>query len=743
MLAWRGEPADVPFILDAFEHGDSKARRTAARALLVFGPALTQHGRDRVYSLMQSIPAAATPEAIWALVEAQDPRVYDLALEAYRSGALGAVTTLDNHRAFDAALIGSLDLKRTLTFAQDQDPQMRLLAAQTCSRGAPTECVPWLLQLVRDRVPAVRAAAAPGLVKIGSDEAHQALTQALRTAQVLDREHMLIALRDEAGLAGLVAALDSVSPEPDLGGKQTERIFYIMNGRGPFRQTVLDPRGADALDDYMQHTPHPYGRIHAAVVLAQLGDMRAVPVLAAQLRVAPSNVPISGPRDLFGGHPPEEERVLAARALEQLAEVYPERLGELRRAAEDPLLKYLRDPEHGHPAALSALVKMRSPKVITQLHTWASPKMRLPKPTDDFATFAAQKWRWAADSLRALGQLRDPSSLGLLENTLNSRPKEFNLTVQSLANTPKSPLVVAMQLLKPAAIAGLAEFGGERAADALFAFADDPYENELTRIQACKGLAWAASDALLRDVLNRIRALRDGTNTLDPRLQCFLQTFATRAAPSLKLEIVALLEELSLAGDVASGFFLGQALGRMGVDESDEARLLALLRRDDRAALPAALALFAGARPEMAQVVALRMFGRSAAQKTELWSAYGDMLFDISDQDLSSGALYRWVENAFAGEYLGKFALPWPHPAIARNGSPQESSVHPMSSLSFRLAAYASGVEGNTAAIHALLAAEERGALIALRDTPGPGSHAAYRAYLQLPRSPMTDVTDH
>jgi hypothetical protein len=55
-----------------------------------------------------------------------------------------------------------------------------------------------------------------------------------------------------------------------------------------------------------------------------------------------------------------------------------------------------------------------------------------------------------------------------------------------------------------------------------------------------------------------------------------------------------------------------------------------------------------------------------------------------------------------------------------------------MSPLQFRLSALQAAQEGNTAATGALLAAAEGGALLSLRDTPGPGSHAAHRAYQQL-----------
>jgi hypothetical protein len=110
------------------------------------------------------------------------------------------------------------------------------------------------------------------------------------------------------------------------------------------------------------------------------------------------------------------------------------------------------------------------------------------------------------------------------------------------------------------------------------------------------------------------------------------------------------------------------------------------------------------------------------------------MLTDLTEEDLRGGALYRWVTNAYALDYLGARCLEWSRVAVAQRltGLIPELIAHPMSPLQFRLSALQAAQEGNTAATGALLAAAEGGALLSLRDTPGPGSHAAHRAYQQL-----------
>jgi len=741
MLARRASPADLPMILEAFKRGTPKIRRAALRALLVFGPELGPGTRGQLWAAVQQAPGAATPELVWALVVAQDARIYEVALGAYRSGQLTSVKTIDQTDAYDPALIGLLDLKRTLTLAQDRDPKLRLLVAQACSRAAQTECTPWLVRLLRDSTPEVSAAAAPGLVKIGSDEAHEALTQALRAANDEHRARLLTALRDEAGLPGLVAALDSVSPEPEVAHAHTAQIFeLLLAGRFLAYQTALDPRGADALDEYMQHTPQMYARTWAALTLAKLGDLRALPILAARLRLTPGQAYPGNSTFEQAARRDDGERVQAANMLCELADAYPEHLGEIRRAAEDALLSWLHQPAYWHPSAVRALAKMRSTKIMPNVRMWASLNTPLPKLTDDLHAMTRHPWFYATESLHALGIAHDGTSLWVLQASLRRRPKNYDLTTDGLSADPNHPLAMVLRLLDSGAASGLSELGDARGADSLIAFADDPLENESTRVEACRGLAWVANEQQLTKILERLHALRSGENTLDARFGCFLETFAQRAASNFKLELLALFEELIQASDIHSAFLVAQALGRIGLAETDESRLLALAARSDRGALPAALALLVGARQELAQWTALSMLGRAESQVQELKDAYVQNAQYLSEEDLRNGTLVRWVTNAFAVEQAGVAATDWPRVALTQrigNLLPQPVA-HAMSALRFRTTMYQAALEGNAGAIEALITAGEGGALLAAREAPGPNSYSAYRGYLRLLKEAAT-----
>jgi hypothetical protein len=377
----------------------------------------------------------------------------------------------------------------------------------------------------------------------------------------------------------------------------------------------------------------------------------------------------------------DTERVTIANTLSDLADLDAEHLGEIRRTTEDALLGWLRQPKLMHPAALRALAKMRSPKIVPSLRAWASATQSLPKRSTDLHALSRADWSWAMESLKALGLARDSTSLTLLEKS-----------------------------------------------------ADDPLETEVNRLEACRALAWVFNGGARDRVLARLNALRASGNTLDPRFGCFLETFAARAAGDFKPALLTQLDELTRAGDVSSAFVVARALGRTGIVEADEDRLLTLLQRADQGALPAALALLVGARPEMAQLAALRMLGRSDAELEQLKNAYGKGTSYISEEDLRAGALYRWVGNAFAVEQAGAAATHWPREALAARLAARsfQSMPHPMNSTQFRLTTYQAALEGSAAAIETLQAAGEAGALLAVRDTPGPGSYAAYRAHRRL-----------
>jgi HEAT repeat protein len=740
LLARRANPADVPTIVQAYVTGGAKARRTALRALLVFGPDLSHNVKELLRASLPREPESSATELVWTLVVAQEPRVYETALNRYRNGGLSSVTTIDKVPAFDAALLGQLNLQHTVTLAQDPDARVRRLVAQTCSRSAQTECTPWLLKLIKDADPEVSAAAAPGLAKIGSDETSEALTQALRTANAEHFSRLLTALQNEAGLTGLVAALDSVSPDPALAFAQSEQIFDRIFARPPYfsHPTALDPRGADALFDYMQHAPHIHFRTWAAITLAELGDLRAVPALATRLRLSPYKAYPGADENEAQLRRDDNERVMAARVIGELAEQHADRLSEIRKGSEEAFLAWFRQGQNVHPRGVLALAKMRSTKIVPRLRNWASLTTPLPKATEDFDQWAHHNWPLAEDSLIALGLMHDASALSMLQTTLKRRPKDLNLTMAAEAEDSNRPLRISLRLLTMGASDGLAELGDSRAFEPLFAFADDPMQNEYSRTEACRALAWVATEQQLTTVMQRLHELRPGENTLDARYGCFLEAFAKRATPRFKGELVSLLEELIQSFDIKSALLVAQALGRIGISQPDERRILALLERSDQGAIPAALALLWGARPEAALLATLRMLGHSEEQRRELQRAYADNLVYLSDEDLRQGAIYRWVANALAVEQLTTPPTHWIRGLLSERLKYliPGPGAHPLTALGFRSHAFQSSQQEDAAAIETLLVAGEGGALLALRDTPGPASYAAYRGYLRLSQLP-------
>ena len=107
--------------------------------------------------------------------------------------------------------------------------------------------------------------------------------------------------------------------------------------------------------------------------LADIGDLRAVPLLAERLK--------QDPKQLYGGETDAErrirmatdERVSAARMIADLAELNPEQLPKLRSESEAALFSWLGHLPSPHANALRALVSIKSEQVLGPLRAWAFP----------------------------------------------------------------------------------------------------------------------------------------------------------------------------------------------------------------------------------------------------------------------------------------------------------------------------------------------------------------------------------
>src|SRR5258708_19019529 len=206
-------------------------------------------------------------------------------MELYRLGPLAKVQRLGGGPAFDPEQIAKLvSLDQLATMAGDQNESVRQLIANILSRNAAPKLTDALIKLVKDPVIEVAREAATGLGKIADAKARGPLLEALTKADKDNRQKFLEALRDGIGGEGLVIALSSVSRDKaETTWHQNKQLFDML-------RKIADPRAAPALVQYASSKPFIHWETEAALRLAEVGDLRAVPFLANPIRLDPLNI---------------------------------------------------------------------------------------------------------------------------------------------------------------------------------------------------------------------------------------------------------------------------------------------------------------------------------------------------------------------------------------------------------------------------------------------------------------------
>jgi HEAT repeat protein len=735
-LSQQSDNAKVGTFFQGLLNGNRRLRILSSRALMEIGPGLSAEAKNSLMIMLAREPDDSAGALAWTLVLAEDARVYDRAVDLFRKRQFSRVQYFDGRPAFDPALLGALNLSRTLTLVRDSDPEVRRLVAATCSRVAQPECAPWLLESMKDVYPEVRIQAVAGLAKLGTPESIGALNSALRLAAANWRSRYLESIRDEAGLLGLVAALHIVADNSGVAEAQISQIFELIDSQlaNP-RRSMLDPTGADALADYMEHAPAAKWRYRAAHVLATMGDLRSLPALAEQLRVSlPQSKRESTSHDT-SVEVSEDDVATSASFIADLADLHTESLSEIRKWTEAALIGGQLQLAVPRTEGMRALVKMDSRRGIDLLYKWARPTAALPV-IHQYPPLPTQ-WLVAQAALRYLGRVHTVPARLQLEAALQRRPRGMDVSAASSLKGDYAMLASALNSLGIGAAQGLSEAGSESFSESLLRFAMDPSESEQSRLEACRALAWTSNtmDSKHR-VLARARGLGKAPGSDNFSLNCLLETLSVRANPELRDELVLLLLELISASDTKSAIVVARAIGRAEISEASEPILLALLRQADIAAIPATLALLLGGRSELATLAALRMLGRTSQAQAELQQAYYHSFDRLVDEDVERDTINRWVRNARAIEQFSPrgIHLKWVWELLGQQlrNLEYDTGPHSLTRTVFRNRLYQQALTGNHMAIDTLLLAGERGMLFALRNRPGDLSFAAYRAYFRF-----------
>ncbi len=724
-LAWAKDAAGLPAIIAGLASDDHRIRGTAAGALLEFPAADEQAARAPLVKAMGEADDSDKPQIAWALAHIGATEAFEPVMVEYRAGHLSKIQTLEQSPAFDPDVLAAMvSLDKLAALAGDPSSSVRQLVATVLSRSADPKWTTTLVTLVSDKDVEVAREAAVGLGKIGNEAAMGPLLGALAKADKDSRAKFLEALRDGIGANGLILALRSVSHESyEREKNQTQQLFEMM-------KEIEDPRGGDLLVQYLTTNPKPHFKTEAGLRLAEIGDLRAVPALAWRMREDPKKLynHVDDPelrRD-------DNERMVAARMLADLAVMYPDHAADLRRQAEDSVMFWLTDYPQPRANGLRFLAASGATDKLPQMRKWSNPA-GFPGP-------GAQKfgddWATAESALRYLGWMRDPPSWSLLEKQLNRRPANIDATMDSLMQGGLGVLGMTIRAVGAGAADGFAQWGDAKAFAPMVKAIEDPLGNEQSRTETCFALAWVATDEQLKEVVKKVHTF----NKPDPKssfvTQCYLETLRHKPVP---VATAGLLDFLKPEIDMEGRHQAARAIGFGGFGAAVRAELEKQLG-DTNTRADAALALLIGGSTEDAGHAMLAYDDAPPEAIEELKVIYNKTFGYWSDHNYEVGDVARWIANAEACRRVRVHGAlqDWPSLILSRaiQGIEYDNGPHSLTRVQFRhrLMADALGSDDKkrTEAVEILKFMSEKGVLMALRAEKGPVGPLARQAFFEL-----------
>jgi HEAT repeat protein len=727
-LAWNKDPEGVKACIDALSYPAERVQAIAATALAEYGRPMGEPARDALLAAVKKAGPGAKPQIAWALVVLGETRALDEVMALYRLGHLSKVQRLGGGVAFDTdKIVQLISLDKLAGMATDESPAVRQLVATVLSSNAEPKWTDTLIKLVQDKDPEVARQAAPGLGKIGERRARDPLVEAMKTADKESRNKYLEALRDGIGTEGLVLGLSAVSEDEKLGWYQKKQIFDMID-------KLNDPGGGNALFEFIGTKPHIHYQTRAAIALAAIGDVRAVPTLAKRLRMDPLKIysdqydwEMMLKRD-------DNERVTAARMIADLSMLHADKRPLIAEQAEDAVIFWIHEQPSPHANGLRALAAMESTKDIEALRKWANPNVPLPKEGQQPPM--PEEWVIAQSAMRYVGWLKDQRSWGTLEKALTARPKELDVTMDGLMVGGVAILGMTLRAIGVGAAHGFSEWRDHRAFKPLFEYAQEPKNNDQSRHHACAALAWVAEPEDFIEVAKKIQEYSGPEKQDQVRRACFLETLIQRPVPGTAGALMSLMTPESA---VETRHQVARAIAKGGFDAAIEAQLFKMME-NDALMNDAALALILGGSPDTASRAVALYANKPKAALDELGDLWYNSFGFWSTEDLESGLLFKYVDNA---EAITKLSIRQTQQEWARvmlikqfDNLTFDNGPHSFTRvvLRYRLWQMAKGDDANkrAGAIRALKFMQEQGVLLALRDESGPAGELARAAYFEL-----------
>ncbi|HVJ92667.1 MAG TPA: HEAT repeat domain-containing protein, partial [Labilithrix sp.] len=724
--------AGLPHIIKGLSSIDHAVRGTAAQALAEYGSPMADSSKPALLKAFKESTEADRPQIAWALAVLHEPAAFDDVLKEYRAGKLSSVQKLDKSPAFDPdELAAMVSLDKLASLAGDESDSVRQLVATVLSRNADAKYTQTLIKLVQDKSVEVAREAAVGLGKIANEESMQPLLAALAKADKDSRQKFLEALRDGVGGKGLVLALRSVDKSKrDTEKYQTKLLFDMM-------RSIEDPRAGDLLAQYIDSDPHPHWKTEAAFRLAEIGDLRAVPTLAWRMKQDPLTLYSKDADPEY--RQDDNERVVAARMLADLAILFPDKRAEIRAQAYEGVHFWVTDKPQPHANGLRFLAAAEATEALPQMRRWANPPVPFPKEgQQDFPPV----WATTQSALRYLGWMKDPQSWSVLEAQLRRRPEKVDATMEALLQGGMAVVGMTLRAVGVGASYGFAQWGDPKAYPLLVRYIEDKQNNEQSRLDACFSLGWVATDEQMKEVARKVKELESP----DPKVQlirtCYLETLVRRPVPEAAATLIDLINGSS---DLVVQHQAARAIGFGGMSAETASKLLEKLKspatRND-----AALALLIGADADTARRALASYADVDKAALEELKVIYDATFGYWSDKNYDNGDVARWITNAQAASRvkLGDAIQDWPRMILARaiQGIDYDNGPHSVTRVQMRVRllrdAHSPEETKRAQAIQILKFMNEKGALMALKSEPSPAQELARRAFFELMNPKMS-----
>jgi HEAT repeat protein len=499
-------------------------------------------------------------------------------------------------------------------------------------------------------------------------------------------------------------------------------------------QGLNDPAGADALYAFIESKPHIHFQTRAAVALAAIGDVRAVPTLAKRLRMDPLKIysdqydwEMKLKRD-------DNERVMAARMIADLAMLHPDKRPQIQEQSEDALIFWIHELPSPHANGLRALAAMGSTKDIAAFRKWADPDVPLPKEGQQPPM--PEDWVIAQSALRYVGWLKDEPSWKSLDKAINARAPELDVTMDGLYKGGLAILGMSLRALGVGAAHGYSEWRDHKAFPTLLKYIEEPKNNEQSRQAACAALAWVAETEDFLEIAKKIQQY-SGTEKRDEfRRECLLEALIQRPVPGTA---TALLQLMTPQSAIATRHQVARAIAKGGFDATVEAKLFEMMG-NEVLLNDAALALILGASPDAASRAVAQYANKPKPALDELGELWYNSFGYWSTEDLESGLLFKYVDNAeaMAKVIINKTPQEWARVMLTRQFDNLlfDNGPHSFTRVVLRKRLYEMAKGNDEAkrngAIRTLKFMREQGVLLALRNQAGPGQELARAAYFEL-----------